>query len=220
MIASAPTRASSASDRSAALSAKGTRLNRRGLATRQRILDVAVGLLSTGGAEVVSANLIAREAGVTWGTIQHQFGDADGVWASVIEHISTGPALHPATSRLASLPLAMRIEAIVDLVWNSLDTPSGRAVHTLRMFLPRDRAALRRDYPRTAAAFAAWDSRWAQVWNQAFDGLSVPRDRLDKTRSFMPGAIRGLHLLSGMSSFSDDDAARACLIEALTVYLS
>ena len=50
----------------AALSAKGTRLNRRGLETRRHLLDVAVQCLAAGGPEAVSANLVAKEAGATW----------------------------------------------------------------------------------------------------------------------------------------------------------
>ncbi|WP_084010956.1 TetR/AcrR family transcriptional regulator [Pseudofrankia sp. DC12] len=204
----------------AGLNAKGTRLNRRGLATRGRILKVAVDLLAAGGPDVVSANLIAREAGVTWGTIQHQFGEADGVWAAVIEHASFRPSFHPTMDRLAGLPLAARLEAIVDLVWNSLDSPSARAVNTLRLFLPRDAAVVERDHPRTAAALAAWDNRWAEVWDHAFDGLTVSRERLAKVRFLMPGAILGLHDIGGLSSYTDVSAARAGLVEALTLYLS
>ena len=67
------------------LSAKGTRLNRRGLETRGNMLDVAVRVLAAGGPDAVSANSVAKEAGATWGVVQHQFGDADGLWAAVLE---------------------------------------------------------------------------------------------------------------------------------------
>ncbi|MDT3438934.1 MULTISPECIES: TetR/AcrR family transcriptional regulator [unclassified Pseudofrankia] len=203
------------------LSAKGTRLNRRGLATRGRILDIAVDLLSGGGPDAVSANLIAREAGVTWGTIQHQFGEADGVWAAVIEHVSTSPDFYPKTEHLSSvLPLTRRLEAVVDLVWTALDSPSVRAVHNLRLYLPRDLAVLEEEFPRTAAALAAWDARWAQAWDRIFDGLSVSRERLAKARSLVPAAIRGLHDISDLSTYTDISLARTGLIEAMALYLS
>jgi AcrR family transcriptional regulator len=202
------------------LSAKGTRLNRRGLATRGRILDVAIGLLATGAPDAVSANLIAREAGVTWGTIQHQFGEADGVWAAVIEHVSGSPDFYPTIDHLAELPLATRLEGIVDLVWTSLDAPTARAVYHLRQSMPRDVAVLEEQFPRTAAALAAWDTRWAQAWEHVFDGLHVPRERLDRARALFPAAIRGLHDLADLSTYTDVAAARAGLIEALTLYLS
>jgi len=201
-------------------SAKGTRLNRRGLATRGRILDVAVELLAAGGPDAVSANLIARAAGVTWGTIQHQFGEADGVWAAVIEHVSARPDLYPATARLALLPLGTCLETIIEEFWRSLDSPGAQAVGTLRLFLRRDQAEVERDYPRTAAALAAWDTRWAEAWDRAFERLHVPRDRLAKARSLLPCAVRGLHDAGDLGGCVDIPAGRAGLVEALTLYLS
>jgi AcrR family transcriptional regulator len=203
-----------------ALSAKGTRLNRRGLATRGRILEVAVGLLATGAPDAVSANLIAREAGVTWGTIQHQFGEADGVWAAVIDHASGRPDFYPNIDELAALPLAARLEGIVELVWGSLDAPTSRAVHHLRRSLPRDVAVLEAQFPRTAAALADWDTRWAQAWEHVFDGLAGPRGRLDRARGLLPAAIRGLRDLADLSTYTDVAAGRAGLVEAMTLYLS
>lgn len=203
-------------------SAKGTRLNRRGLATRSRMLEVAVGLLSTGGPDAVSANHIAREAGVTWGTIQHQFGDADGVWAAVIEHVSADvdkcfpdPGAGP-----EAMSLTERIAAIVDTVWRSLERPSARAVHNLRMYLPREVPVLEREFPRTAAALAAWDSAWNEGWNRAFDGLNVPQERLVKVRFLIPTAVRGLHDAASMSTYADINLARQGLVESMACYLS
>ena len=54
------------------------RPNRRGETSRKHVLDVALRLLASGGPEAVSVKLVAKEADVTWGTVQYQFGDADG----------------------------------------------------------------------------------------------------------------------------------------------
>jgi AcrR family transcriptional regulator len=83
-----------------AVSAKGTRLNRRGLETRQHLLEVALECLAA-GPEAASANLVARESGVTWGTVQHQFGDVDGLWAAVLAFARGSAACSPSTSRTA-----------------------------------------------------------------------------------------------------------------------
>src|SRR5205807_7005375 len=71
----------------------GRRSNRRGEASRKHVLDVALRLLASGGPEAVSVKLIAKEPDVTWGTVQYQFGDADGFWAAAILHIldTAGP---------------------------------------------------------------------------------------------------------------------------------
>src|SRR5277367_5766422 len=68
------------------------RSNKRGLATRQTMLDAAVRSLASGDPGAVSATRIAKESGATWGAVQYQFGDVDGFWAAVLhrseEHTS------------------------------------------------------------------------------------------------------------------------------------
>ncbi len=202
------------------LSAKGTRLNRRGLETRQHLLKVALRCLASGEPETVSANLIAREAGVTWGTVQHQFGDVDGLWAAVLEYVVE----HRGAGVAATLPdapdLADRVNAVVDLLWNSLELPGQLALYHLRLGLPRRREDLEAQYPQTAKAIARWDTEWTAMCEQAFAGLELDRERLTNVRHLLPGTIRGLHNEQHLSSYTDVAAARRGLAAALTSYLS
>ncbi|HEY6796151.1 MAG TPA: TetR/AcrR family transcriptional regulator [Kineosporiaceae bacterium] len=202
----------------ATVSAKGTRLNRRGLETRQTLLRVAVRCLAVGGPDVLSANRVAREAGLTWGTVQHQFGDSDGLWAAVLDSVADrGPGLLPVPDN--GVRLEARVAAVVDRIWEALDKPSLRAVHNLRISLPHQRAELEQDYPRTAAALAAWDVKWRQALRSAFAGLPVDTERLDRLHSFLPGAVRGLHEEQYLSSLVDVAEARRGLVEAISAYL-
>lgn len=203
----------------AVLSAKGTRLNRRGLETRRHLLRVALHCLAEGGPDAVSANLVARTAGATWGTVQHQFGDVDGLWAAVLEYVAVegGPML-------AAMPdqtdLGERVHAVVDLLWNALDLPGSRAIYQLRTVLPQDRGELETAFPRTAEAIAAWDLHWAGAIEHAFAGLDVDRVRLARVRAMLPAAVRGLRVEHAMSTYVDIDAARTGLRDAITAYLS
>ena len=199
------------------LSAKGTRLNRRGLETRKTLLHTAVRCLAEGGSDAVSANRVAREAGVTWGTVQHQFGDSDGLWAAMLEWIGQRGLTLPVPA--ADTSLDARVAAVIDVIWEALDGPVLRAVNTLRMALPRGREELESAYPLTAAAIEAWDATWQQELREAFSGLELDPDRLDGLRSFLPGAIRGLHEEQHLSWFVDIDGARRALADAITAYL-
>ena len=100
------------------LSAKGTRLNRRGLETRDVLLRTAIHCLAEGGPESVSANLVAREAGVTWGTVQHQFGDVDGLWAAVLGSVAErASTLHlTVEGQESSDDLGGRVDQVVQLI--------------------------------------------------------------------------------------------------------
>jgi AcrR family transcriptional regulator len=201
-----------------ALSAKGTRLNKRGLETRHVLLRTALECLAQGGPESVSASLIAREAGVTWGTVQHQFGDVDGLWAAVLEHVLNDTStMKP---RLPSSPvLADRVTAIIDLLWTAMDLPTSRAIHNLRLALPRQRDELESAYPQTAAAIAHFDTAWTHIVEHAFDGFDLDPVRLSRVRSLLPGSMRGLHTEQYLSTYTDSAVARLGLAEALTSYL-
>jgi AcrR family transcriptional regulator len=201
------------------LSAKGTRLNRRGLETRENLLRAALRALAEGGPEAASASSVAREVGATWGTVQHQFGDVDGLWAAVLEHVLAGTEAR--TPPLPDSPdLASRVDAILDLLWTAMDLPASRAIHHLRLALPQGRDELESAYPRTAAAIAHWDEAWTATVEQAFDGLEVDAVRLSRVRSLLPGAMRGLHSEQHLSTYTDPDEARAGLAGAITAYLS
>ena len=205
--------------RSVTLSAKGTRLNRRGLETRQQLLSVAVRCLAAGGPDAVSANLVARKAGATWGVVQHQFGDADGLWAAVLEHIATqSEPMVPAVSSDADVPELVR--AIIDMLWEAIDLPGSHAIHNLRLGLPRQVRDLERSYPKTAAAIASWDAAWTAGCKQAFDGLPVDHDKLQRMVALLPGAMMGLRTEEHLVTYVDIDEARRGLTEAVTAYLA
>jgi AcrR family transcriptional regulator len=202
-----------------ALSAKGTRLNQRGIETREHLLRSALRCLADGGPDAVSASSVAREAGATWGTVQHQFGDVDGLWAAVLEHVLVDrDALTPGLPD--SPDLATRVDAILDLLWTAMDRPASRAIHHLRLALPRDREGLESAYPRTAEAIAHWDEAWTSTVERAFDGLDLDPVRLAQVRSLLPGAMRGLHSEQFLSTYTDPAEARAGLAGAITAYLS
>jgi AcrR family transcriptional regulator len=201
------------------LSAKGTRLNRRGLETRQQLLRVAVRCLAAGGPDAVSANLVAKEAGATWGVVQHQFGDADGLWAAVLEHVA-GQFEPVAPPEPGHPDVAERVRAIIDLLWGAIDLPESHAIHNLRLALPRQRRDLERSHPKTAAAIASWDAQWTASCKEAFDGLPVDQDKLRRMVALLPGAMMGLRTEEHLVTYVDIDEARRGLTEAVTAYLT
>lgn len=202
-------------------SAAGTRLNKRGLETRARLLDVAIRCLADSGGEPVSANRIAKEAGVTWGTVQHQFGDLDGLWVAVISEIhSRSWVSTPAESPSHSGTLRERVVAAIDSVWLYQETTEGRALTALRTSLPPRRSDIVAEYPQTAAAFAARELDWIQGFDYLMDGLDLDADQLYRVRCLLPAAIRGLSNERQLGFTSDLEIARATLTDAVVALLS
>jgi len=201
------------------LNARGARLNRRGLETRARLIRTAIAMLadSEHGAEV-SANLVAKRAGVTWGTVQHQFGDVDGLWAAVLDELASQGDMLP-WKEMDDGSVTERMGRIVDALWSGLDSPPGRAVATLRGLLPRNTVEFTETYPRTAEQLARWDRRWRRAYARAFRGLVVDAYRLERVRHLLPAAVHGLYLEQHLSTWTDIDDARAVLAESIAGYL-
>src|ERR1700752_2966731 len=92
------------------------RSNKRGLATRQTMLDAAVRSLASGDPGAVSASRIAKESGATWGAVQYQCGDVDGFWAAVLHRTAErrDATMLAFTSVEPDAPLQQRLGAIID----------------------------------------------------------------------------------------------------------
>jgi AcrR family transcriptional regulator len=205
------------------------RTNRRGEATRDAMLDAALRALATGEASAASANRIAKDAGVTWGAVKYQFGDIDGLWAAVLRRtaerrgqvdslfaqalIGTHSHANPAA------PLAERVAAIIDLLFDGLSAPDSRAIETLRAALPRDGDELERLFPQTSAELQSWGRSWIEACQTAFAGVDVDPERVREVASFIPGAMRGLASERQLGSYYDLELARRGLTSAIVNYL-
>ena len=204
---------------SEALSAQGTKLNRRGRENRQAILATAIQCLAAGGPDAMSANRIAKEAGVTWGTIQHQFGDSDGVWSAVMGLVAVELTRNPTGLSARHRSLATRVATTVEWLRVALDRPSARAVQTIRMGLPHDPAQLAREFPKTAASLEAVDAAWSVMIEEMLNDVVASRSKIHRVQQLLPAAMHGIQMQSELSTLSDADAARRGLAEAITAYL-
>jgi len=194
------------------------RRNRRGDATRARMLAAALECLATGDPEAASANHVAKRAGATWGAVKYQFGDLDGFWAAVLAHLEErrGPLEFPTHQRT---PVEGRVEQIVHTLWRGLETSDARAIDTLRMSLPRERAELEQKFPRTAAALSSWQTSWVETCQRAFADLDLDAGRVREVAALLPGAMRGLNSEAHLSTYSDLDLARRGLTRSIAAYL-
>ena len=195
------------------------RANKRGVATSETMIEVAISSLATGDPAAVSGNRIAREVGVTWGAIKYQFGDIDGLWAAVLRHTAQRRGDLPATDKVGGT-VADRVTALVDGMVSGLGTPEALAIETLRAALPREQAELERDYPLTAAELASWKPGWDAACARAFADLGVDPVRVRQVAALLPAALRGLTSERVLGTYSNLDDARAGLIGSVTAYLS
>jgi AcrR family transcriptional regulator len=100
----------------------------RSAETRARVIRAAtecVGELGYGGATTAR---IAERAGVTWGAMQHQFGDKEAIIDAVIDHTLHEFARQMQGLREAEPALARRVRAFTERAWTIFEGPSYRAI--------------------------------------------------------------------------------------------
>ncbi|WP_231123058.1 TetR/AcrR family transcriptional regulator [Mycobacterium asiaticum] len=89
------------------------------------LIDETVRCIREEGFSAASARHIIERAGVSWGVIQHHFGDRDGLLIAVIE--DAVDRLVAALEVLADSEQAMDTEALVRAAWDAFANPKAMA---------------------------------------------------------------------------------------------
>lgn len=192
------------------------RPNRRGVLARERLLTTALDQLSTGRPEAASVNLIAKHAGLSWGSVQNLFGDSDGFWAAVVDLIlerSEGQWPDVAGDGPA------RVAAIADAYLAVLDSPLAVAIETVRVGLPTQADEVRASHPRTAEALERLDRAWNAAFLRYFDSFA-DADRAADVATVLASGLRGLRVDAARGAAVDVDRARRTLVVALATHLT
>ncbi len=126
----------------------------RGDRTRDLLIDEAVRCIREEGFSAASARHIIERAGVSWGVIQHHFGDRDGLLTAVIED-----AMDRLIASLEALSDPSRVTDTEDLVratWEAFANPKAMAGLEILISTKELRVGLdRRHMERLGAALAA-----------------------------------------------------------------
>jgi len=152
-------------------------------------MAAVVECITESGYHAATASEIARRSGLTWGAVQHHFGDKDGILAAVLED-----SFSRFTETLAEAPTAGALEArvsgFVRCAWRHFGSPHYRTTFSILVNLPGD--------PQSP-----WQERllvaWTDVWRRAF-----PESRLreGRTRSLMLYALSVLTGLAGLQALN------------------
>ncbi|MCK7612727.1 TetR/AcrR family transcriptional regulator [Roseibium sediminicola] len=106
----------------------------RSIATRARVLDAARELSQRHGLELVTADAVAREAGVAKGTVFAHFGDMDGLLSHVLldrlNALHATAAVEPVEPDRLDDPVGLILTRMMALIAVITDSPT-----ILRLFL-------------------------------------------------------------------------------------
>ncbi len=94
---------------------------------RDRVIRAAIECIAAEGLERATAGRIAQRSGVSWGGIQHQFGDKAGILDAVLEQLlrDLGDQVGNFSTRASSVE--GRVRALVDAAWTLMRDPAYQA---------------------------------------------------------------------------------------------
>ncbi len=130
--------------------------------TRSKIMDAVVASIADVGFKRTTAVEITRRAGVTWGAVQHQFGDKDGILRAVLQESFDRFAARLADMPEPSAPLDDRVDAFLERAWSHFGSADYRSTFEILL-----------QYESEAAGEAPnWESgmadSWARIWSSVF----------------------------------------------------
>ena len=151
--------------------------------TRAKILAAVVESIAEVGFQRTTAVEITRRAGVTWGAVQHHFGDKDGILLAVLGDSFARFAARLEDVDVEHLALDQRVELFVGRAFEHFT--SREYASTFEILL---------DHLRRDGKGASWQlemSRaWDRVWRRFFGAL--PRRRRGIVQHYTISVLSGL----------------------------
>jgi len=151
--------------------------------TRQRVIAAVVESIAEVGYQRTTATEIARRAGVTWGAVQHHFGDKDGILLVVLEASFERFAQIVGDTPPKESDLEERVALFVDRSWEHFGSPHYRS--TLEILLNL-----------SSALELSWQSEmlasWLDLWSAYFPECKSRRRRTIDLMRYTISVLSGL----------------------------
>lgn len=150
----------------------------RSAETRERVIRAATECIAELGYTGATMSEIAQRAGVTWGAMQHQFGDKDAIIDAVIERTLEEFCRHMDGLREAEPVLDRRVRGFAERAWEMFKGPAFRTM--LQIVLHR-----REKTARMATVMT-------ELWDENFGDLKLAADQQLAARRFTFVMLAGI----------------------------
>jgi AcrR family transcriptional regulator len=160
---------------------------RRSAETRERVIEGVIELIAEQGMAGVTASGIARQTGVSWGGVQHQFGDKAAVLDAVLDHILDRFQSGLAAFSTRATSLEGRVRALVDATWTLLRDPAYGAFRELM----RSQSAASAAGLRPQQVMAQVTSALVSIETELFADLAPDASTLDLVNTVLFATLSG-----------------------------
>jgi AcrR family transcriptional regulator len=166
--------------------------------TRARIKVAVIEAIDELGFKRTTASEIARRAGVTWGAVQHHFGDKQGILLAVLQDSTNRLLDQLAAVSIEGKSLEERVALFVDQAWEHFASSYYRSTFEILLNLGSEEGLP--ELPRTLAEQRG--ARWAETWNRFFPDANLPASRNVALQHYVTSVLSGmasLRILEGAS---------------------
>lgn len=161
---------------------------KRGTATYQKVINAGIEYIARQGFHQASTNKIAKAAGVTWGTLQHQFGDKARLLEAILEACFDQQMQQLEQSTNTDQPLEQRIDAIIEALWRNQQTASSRSMQEILLGVQDDTELSARFNP----TLQKLRNLHNQQWQDFFADISISDEKMEAIKQLVFATLRGL----------------------------
>jgi AcrR family transcriptional regulator len=191
-------------------------LTKKGLQTHAKVVSAGIECIATMGFHNASTNKIAHHAGVTWGTLQHQFGDKPTLLEAILEYGFDQQLEILRKAARKQDPLKKRIDGMLQGFWINQNSPSSIAMNEIIASVINDPENKDRFLPKLESMRKVYNNYWSEL----FEDVGMSPALSESTQQLTVGSIRGLALEAKVrSSKTAIEAARSLLAETLYHYM-
>ncbi len=160
----------------------------RGSITYKKVIDAGIEYIAENGLQHTSTNKIAKAAGVTWGTLQHQFGDRARLLEAILEYCFNQQMSVLSQSASVDQQLKQRIDALVEAIWANQLTTSNRVMQDIIYGVQGD-PELRERFNPTMQKL--WDF-YNKQWQSLFADIEIAPQDMEAVKQLVFSALQGL----------------------------
>lgn len=161
----------------------------RAAETQGRIKAAVIESIDEVGLQRTTASEIARRAGVSWGAVQHHYGDKQGILVAVLEDSTNRLIDRLAAVSLDGLSLEQRVGAFLDVAWEHFSSRHYRCAFEILTHLSGADDAPR-DLPRSLAELQG--PSWAASWRRFFGEARVSSRRAVALQHYCASVLSGI----------------------------
>ena len=161
---------------------------KRGSDTYCKVINAGIRCISEKGFHNASTNKIAKEADVTWGVLQHQFGDKARLLEAILEYCFEQQMNKISLSTSANQPLDSRVDALFEAIWENQQTDTALVLWEILYGVRRDPQLSERFQPTLQKLRDLYD----QQWQLLFDDIAISPESMAAVKELTFSALRGL----------------------------